>query len=90
MSNMSYCRFQNTRNDFQDCRYAMEEILEGGEEPLSGEELEAAKQLLDDAVEFVMLFSETLNIDSGNIEDLGYQGSVKDEVHHLMSGEKIK
>jgi hypothetical protein len=68
----------------------MEEILEGGEEPLSGEELEAAKQLLDDAVEFVMLFSETLNIDSGNIEDLGYQGSVKDEVHHLMSGEKIK
>lgn len=24
MSNMSYCRFQNTRNDMEDCLYALE------------------------------------------------------------------
>ena len=30
MANMSYCRFENTATDLQDCIYALEEALENG------------------------------------------------------------
>ena len=41
MANMSYCRFQNTLSDFNDCLYAIQEIQEKEstiEEELSPEE----------------------------------------------------
>lgn len=60
MSNMSYCRFQNTYHDFEECRIAVETILEGGhgdeddsESPLSDEELDAARRLISSAIELI-------------------------------------
>ena len=64
MSNMSYCRFQNTHNDFADCKNALQGIIEGvdgdGEtpKPLSRGELEAAQLLIADAVELVKALME--------------------------------
>lgn len=52
MSNMSYCRFQNTLLDLQDCDQELGDMgdhLDGHneyDEPLSEEELFAAKRLL--------------------------------------------
>ena len=51
MGNMSYCRFENTANDLDDCQEALENLLQGGKdedgepEVLSGRELTCAKQL---------------------------------------------
>lgn len=45
MSNMSYCRFQNTLNDLRDCYNAIEEG-EADDSELSREELEAKTALL--------------------------------------------
>lgn len=41
MANMSYCRFENTLSDLQDCADA---LYEG--KPLSGRERECAKELI--------------------------------------------
>lgn len=38
MANMSYCRFQNTSGDLQDCLYAMEEACNMEELDLSPDE----------------------------------------------------
>lgn len=43
MSNMSYCRFQNTAKDLADCQEALEE----GTEDLEGDELRAKKRLVE-------------------------------------------
>ena len=53
--NMSYCKFQNTRTDLQDCTYTLDELLnDGTEEPgLSPEELQAMKNMIDIAGEFI-------------------------------------
>jgi hypothetical protein len=46
MSNMSYCRFQNTLGDLFDCQEALDNgELEDGQ--LSDEEERAAKRLID-------------------------------------------
>lgn len=42
MANMSYCRFENTLGDLEDCK----EALENGEE-LSSREAKKAKALID-------------------------------------------
>jgi len=44
MSNMSYCRFQNTLKDLRDCRDALSELSELSE--LSTDEKEAAIKLI--------------------------------------------
>lgn len=46
MSNMSYCRFQNTYDDLVDCMDALDEI-EGDVEALKDNEKWAAKKLID-------------------------------------------
>ena len=46
MSNMSYCRFQNTAGDLEDCADALIELLDKKVTPLSRRELEAAKDLV--------------------------------------------
>ena len=69
MSNMSYCRFQNTRRDFADCRDALLSMIDGVDEvgepaqPLSREELQAAHLLIADAIELVVQLAETANLD---------------------------
>jgi len=45
MSNMSYCRFQNTLKDLRDCADALEEIGDNLAE-LSKEEARAATELI--------------------------------------------
>ena len=64
--NMSYCKFQNTRTDLQDCTYTLDELLnDGTEEPdLSPEELQAMKNMIDIAGEFIE-YAETY------LEELG-------------------
>jgi len=44
MSNMSYCRFENTVGDLQECYAAMDE------QDLSESEMKARKQLLETCV----------------------------------------
>ena len=47
MSNMSYCRFQNTDRDLADCEEILTNLFENnGEAALSDEELKAAKRLV--------------------------------------------
>lgn len=48
MANMSYCRFENTLRDLQDCYDTLQEMQDDPEdcEPLSVEEDHARKQLL--------------------------------------------
>ena len=59
MSNMSYCRFQNTLHDLRDCSDALEELLNGAvDEPLSREELAAAQQLVGQCAEIVAMVAD--------------------------------
>ncbi len=53
MSNMSYCRFQNTKQDFEDCVDALEEMEGGGLNKLSAEEKRAAERLAALAVRYI-------------------------------------
>lgn len=46
MSNMSYCRFQNTLRDLRDCAEALEEI-DGNLAELSKDEAQAANGLIE-------------------------------------------
>lgn len=48
MSNMSYCRFQNTLDDLRDCLEAL-----GNNERLSEEELEALEAMIEEFVEWL-------------------------------------
>ena len=52
MPNMSYCRFENTVNDMQDCIYAIEE---GDTSELSSNEVRALEEFLDLAREITNL-----------------------------------
>lgn len=50
MSNMSYCRFQNTKLDLEDCENELSECayeLEALKENLSAEEFRAMKRLVE-------------------------------------------
>lgn len=83
MSNMSYCRFQNTLNDFRECAEALQGLESGDQAPLSREELQAAKQLMQEAAEMLQVLSENqggeITIDdndiNGAIDDLQQQAA---------------
>ncbi len=69
MSNMSYCRFENTARDLRDCRDAIEngEINDLG----SQYEVDALEQLLDLCKEVVAYKDEIEDaIDNNNNNDL--------------------
>ena len=57
MANMSYCRFENTASDLQDCVYA---IQDGDINGLSSFEIRGAKSLLELARELIDLEDELL------------------------------
>ncbi len=63
MANMSYCRFQNTAMDLDDCQDALEAMTNEPERPLSREELAAAKRLIRTCLNIVSLVAETADID---------------------------
>jgi hypothetical protein len=69
MANMSYCRFRNTLQDFNDCL----DFLQNGGEKLSHEELRAAIDLVrrsEDLVEmFEGLSDDELKSELSSIDD---------------------
>jgi hypothetical protein len=69
MSNMSYCRFQNTALDLADCKDALEEITDGIAAPLSLDEVRAAKRLASLAFDIVSLLAETAGIEFNELYD---------------------
>ena len=60
MSNMSYCRFQNTLYDLQDCVNAIE-MGESTGEDISSSELSALMEMRDLCDYFVENLSEEIN-----------------------------
>lgn len=63
MPNMSYCRFQNTAMDLDDCQSALEAMTNEAERPLSCEELAAAKRLLKTCLSIISIVAETVDLD---------------------------
>lgn len=74
MSNMSYCRFQNTARDLDECKGALDEILDlvpdGDEpvEPLSQDETRAAQRLVETALETVLRLAEEAGLEVGDLD----------------------
>lgn len=60
MSNMSYCRFQNTQSDLSDCRAALEELHDGDSRSLSESETAAAKRLANDCAAILSMLADVL------------------------------
>ena len=61
MSNMSYCRFENTVGDLQDCIEAIHDWEEECKD-LNSYEMRALKDLLEQAREIVELEDDILDI----------------------------
>ena len=61
MSNMSYCRFENTTGDLQDCIEAIRDWEEECKD-LNSYEMRALKDLLEQAREIVELEDDILDI----------------------------
>ena len=57
MANMSYCRFQNTYRDLQDCLNAMNN---NGADTLSDDELTAARMMLQLCEDFVHCYEDEI------------------------------
>ena len=60
MSNMSYCRFENTNNDLADCEDALEQMIndQTDELHLSDRELRAAQDLVARCLNIVTMIAE--------------------------------
>lgn len=56
MSNMSYCRFENTSNDLQECIDALAGIKKFDE--LSDSEMQKAQEMYDQCQTYMRLFEE--------------------------------
>lgn len=69
MSNMSYCRFENTNRDFADCIEAAREMGGDGFEDLSQYEQDAYRSLLRAAQTF--LEDHGANVDTSSMINLG-------------------
>jgi hypothetical protein len=91
MSNMSYCRFQNTLGDLRDCESALDELLDTGGEHrvLSADELSAAKSLLSLCAKIVLRVSEDaeIKIDGDALDEIGEgHGKAWRAVESLLDG----
>ncbi len=58
MTNMSYCRFQNTELALKDCEGVLEEMVDSVPKRLSDEELYAAQRLVASCLNIVQLLAE--------------------------------
>lgn len=60
MANMSYCRFENTKIDLEDCVFALEDILNGDADELSEREKRASDRMYELCQEYIEKY-EMLN-----------------------------
>lgn len=67
MSNMSYCRFQNTFDDLRDCVNAMDEAYTLDDMDLSQDEAHAMKRMYSFCEQFRENFDRLVHAD--NFED---------------------
>ena len=65
MSNMSYCRFTNTRSDMEDCLEALRD-----ETPLSDFEVRAGKAMFKDILEVCQAYGIIAAFDGDEIDRL--------------------
>ena len=65
MANMSYCRFQNTRRDVEDCLDALRD-----EKRLSSDEANAVRWMFDDILDFCRDMGIIDSYDTGMLEAL--------------------
>lgn len=79
MSNMSYCRFQNTEKDFADCMSALEDLA-NGQDRLSDDELRAAKSLATRALDMVRLLAENTDLQLSDVMD----SDLEDEIQRMQ------
>lgn len=92
MSNMSYCRFQNTLADLRDCTSAIEDQLAGADEALSDSEAYAARKMIAEALNLLMLVTDTTGVtldemvDSQRAADKA-AGEFVDHLAHAYRGE---
>ena len=70
MSNMSYCRFQNTSLDLRDCVEAMREAYDLPELDLSREELSSLKWMRRLCEEFLEESERLLNAESVDFDEV--------------------
>ncbi len=64
MSNMSYCRFENTLNDLRDCRKALQELFESEDKQLSEYESDAAMALIEECESIMQLVADTTDYET--------------------------
>jgi hypothetical protein len=69
MSNMSYCRFENTSNDLRDCKDALSEMVDGEHGKLSDRELQAAKHLAATCLEILTMLADNMPYDIAELAD---------------------
>ena len=89
--NMSYCRFQNTSQDFQACLDALQEMNEYPRKDLvlSSDELKAAKRLASQAYLMMELFSDVLGEDISEISDDETVQTAVDNLQQSCEGHEI-
>lgn len=66
MSNMSDCRFRHIVTDLSDCEDAIDELFNGvtdDGQPLSDDELRAARQLVASCINIVTLVADMAHVD---------------------------
>ena len=56
MSNMSYCRFENTNNDLVDCVEAMKEVDEVGDLDMNEYEQDAFRSMYENCKQYIAEF----------------------------------
>lgn len=86
MSNMSYCRFENTARDLGDCWNALEEIADGDEGPLSRDELEGAESVCRLSWKILVILAEHADLDLANLWDTRDPiNAINEAVHRLQN-----
>lgn len=79
MSNMSYCRFENTNADLADCLDALLEMTENKrkEDKLGREELRAAKALAAKCLEIIDVLIEHAGKDIDDVEAIHLEEAIE-------------
>ena len=82
MSNMSYCRLQNTLRDLQDCNHAFSSAMEGSEEDkLSREEANALVEIVNECEELLGYMGYLVEQDEDSINGIE---DLKEEIPEIL------